>query len=323
MQNDNSKAKILEIPWNQQITKKWLPVHMYIGGAEHAVLHLLYSRFLAMFFKDLGLVNFNEPFSKFRAHGLLIREGAKMSKSKGNVVNPDFYIKEFGADTLRTYLMFLGPFEQGGDFQDRGIVGISRFLNRVSDLISKIKNPLPTGRQEKSKTYTKNEKNIDLERLLHRTIKKVTEDIEALRFNTAISALMILLNELEKNRESLVIGHLSLFLKLLAPFAPHLAEELWQRLQEGRGERKEEKAFKSIHEESWSVFDPKLVEEEEFELIIQVNGKLRDKIIVARDITEAEARKAALNRDKIKRLLVNAKPRKIIFIPWRLINIVI
>ena len=179
--------KEIKSPWNSAVTKRWLPVDMYIGGAEHAVLHLLYSRFTAMAFYDWGLVNFEEPFKKFRAHGLLVKEGAKMSKSKGNVVNPDEYIKKFGADVLRMYLMFLAPFEQGGDFRDAGIMGIKRFLRRVNKLVS-------------NSTYQAvSSKNSKLERLLHQTIKKITHDIENLHFNTAISSLMILFNEMEKN----------------------------------------------------------------------------------------------------------------------------
>ena len=321
MQNDSSKSRILEIPWNQQITKKWLPVNMYIGGAEHAVLHLLYSRFLAMVFKDLGLVNFEEPFAKFRAHGLLIREGAKMSKSKGNVVNPDFYIKEFGADTLRIYLMFLGPFEQGGDFQDRGIIGISRFLNRVWKLTRSVTLSANEGSlklQQDSSAMPQN----DIRRPLHQTIKKVTKDIETLRFNTAISSLMIFLNELEKS-EHYNIKTLEQFLLLLAPFAPHLAEELWHKLREGSDKRREKRGFNSIHKELWPKFDPKLIQDKTFELIIQVNGKLRDKVTVPRAVTQDEAEKLILERPKIKSLLKEAKPKKIVFIAGKLINLVI
>ena len=309
VQNDNVKSKIvLELPWNQDITEKWLPVHMYIGGAEHSVLHLLYARFLGMVFKDLRLTHFEEPFTKFRAHGLLIREGAKMSKSKGNVINPDFYIKEFGADTLRAYLMFLGPFQDGGDFQDHGILGISRFLNRVWRFFivkSSDKNYPDKNRKVENNLAT-------IHKSIHQTIKKVTEDIELLRFNTAISSLMVLLNKFERNGSVSLDGR-KVFLKLLAPFAPHIAEELWHSI----GEKN------SIHSSKWPVWDERSIKEEDFELIIQINGKLRDKVMVSRSTTEKKAQGLVLRREKIKAILGLKKPKKIIYVPQRLINLVI
>ncbi len=314
-------------PWNPATTKKWLPVDMYIGGAEHSVLHLLYSRFLTMAFYDSGLLHFEEPFTKFRAHGLLIKEGAKMSKSKGNVVNPDEYIKNFGADTLRMYLMFLAPFEQGGDFRDSSMVGIERFLERVWKLMqnAKIKN-----QNEKSK----NEK---LEQLLHKTIKKVSEDIENLRYNTAVSALMILLNEFEKNKELLIDSHLQIFLKLLAPFAPHITEEIWSQTQINADKKTADKrgyiranprsnsrtsALRSIHLEKWPEHDPKLIEEKTFTLIIQVDGKVRDTLSAPAEISEKGAQAMALDSEKIKRFIGGKKILKIIYVPRRLVNIV-
>jgi len=279
-----------------KLMRHWLPVHMYIGGAEHSVLHLMYTRFLTMAFHDWGLIDFEEPFAKFRAHGLLISEGAKMSKSKGNIVNPDFYIKKFGADTLRMYLMFLAPFEQSGDFQDQGVIGIHRFLNRVWNLFR--------GRTPKQI------KNNDLRghyigELLHRTIKKVTEDIADLQYNTAISALMILLRAMEK--EGATAEDKKIFLKLLAPFAPHIAEELWQQL----GEK-----F-SIHRAPWPVWDKKLIEEEEFDLVIQINGKFRGTIKVRPGLSQKEAEKLA------RPLLKEGRAQRTIFVPDRLINFVI
>ena len=190
----------LEIPWNPEITRSWLPVDMYIGGAEHSVLHLMYSRFLTMVFKDLGLIDFEEPFSSFRAHGLLISEGAKMSKSKGNVVIPDKYIKKYGADTLRMYLMFIGPFSQGGDFRDEGIIGIYRFLGKVWRLANGQMVRWSDG-HKKEKNHSTMQPFSHLNRLMHQTIKKVTEDIENLSYNTAIAALMNYLNQLTMNNE--------------------------------------------------------------------------------------------------------------------------
>ncbi|MDP2676734.1 MAG: leucine--tRNA ligase [bacterium] len=286
----------------KEMMAKWLPVHMYIGGAEHAVLHLLYTRFLAKVFYDWGLVGFNEPFAQFRAHGLLIKDGAKMSKSRGNVVNPDIYIKAYGADALRMYLMFLGPFEQGGDFRDDGIKGITRFLERVWKLGQElgIKNQESGGRNK-------------IEKILHQSIKKVTEDIESLNYNTAISQLMILLREFESN--SLLITHndLKIFLQLLAPFAPFLAEELWEML----GEKK------SIHVSLWPSFDQEKIKEETFELVVQINGKMRDKFQAPIDVSKEEMEKQALSRPHIQELLKGSPPKKIIVIPKRLVNIVL
>src|SRR3989338_5549182 len=204
---------------------------MYIGGAEHSVLHLLYSRFLTMAFHDWGLLDFEEPFSTFRAHGLLIKDGAKMSKSRGNVVNPDEYIRAYGADALRMYLMFLGPFEQGGDFRDTGIRGVTRFLERVWRFAQDQSSKIPNSKLQNTNKFQipnhKSQARDDAERLMNQTIKKVTEDIEGLRYNTAISALMMLLNNFEAEPEAISKKHISVFLRLLAPFAPHISEELW------------------------------------------------------------------------------------------------
>lgn len=300
----NSKTKETK-PWDVEITKKWLPVNLYTGGAEHSVLHLLYVRFVAMAFNDMGLVDFDEPFPKFRAHGLLIKEGAKMSKSKGNIVNPDEYIKKFGADALRMYLMFLAPFEQGGDFRDAGILGVVRFLERVWKLANSKKNI------NSKKTDAIDKK---LEQLLHKTIKKVTDDIEALQYNTAISALMIFLNEFESHEE-FVEEYFKIFLKLLAPFAPHISEELWFEFNDD--------VKKSIHLESWPEYDEKYLIDDTYILVIQINGKLRDQVEIKRGLSKNEIEKFAMSRDKVKQLVADKKIKKIIVVPDRIINIVI
>jgi leucyl-tRNA synthetase len=316
------------------LARRWLPVNLYTGGAEHSVLHLLYVRFLAMALKDMGHLHFEEPFPKFRAHGLLIKEGAKMSKSKGNVVNPDEYIKKFGADALRMYLMFLAPFEQGGDFRDAGILGVVRFLERVWKLFhSRINTNMSTN-------DTNNIREIsgqisEHSRIVHRTIKKVTEDIENLHYNTAISALMILLNELEKVSQLSVVS-CQLFLKLLAPFAPHITEELYQQFfvnseSESRNPKQirnlksknYQKNFKSIHLEPWPQYNPKIIEGETFTLIIQINGRVRDQVEVKKGISQKEVENLIFSREKVKSALANQKPKKIFFVPDRLINIVI
>lgn len=291
-------------PWDPATTKKWFPVDMYIGGAEHSVLHLLYVRFLAMAFKDWGMLHFEEPFKKFRAHGLLIKDGAKMSKSKGNVINPDEYIRAYGADALRMYLMFIGPFDQGGNFRDTGIRGITRFLERVWKLSRKI--------NLKNK---KSVENIELDKALHKTIKKVTEDLEGLQYNTAVSNLMILLHNFEENINSLNKNHLAVFLKILAPFAPHLTEDIWQEFMGGQ-------KFTSIHKSSWPIYDTTMTQDKNFILAIQINGKFRGKINLPMDVGENEAKRAALALPEIKKYMVQ-EARKVIFVPNKLINFVI
>jgi len=287
-------------PFDKGRTKKWLPVDMYIGGNEHAVLHLLYSRFMTMFFKDLGLTDFEEPYKRFFAHGLLIREGAKISKSKGNIVNPDEYIEKYGADAVRMYLMFLGDIRQGGDWRDSGMNGMVKFVSRIWKLKDRIVN---------NESGTKNK---EVESLLHKTIKKTGEDLENLKFNTAISALMILVNRFEEEKEISLI-HYSKFLILLSPFAPHISEELWSQLGHD----------KSIFTEEWPEYDKDLVKDETIELVIQINGKLRDKISVPADISEGDAKSQAMASEKIKSALGGQEPKKVIFVRGRLINIVI
>jgi len=280
--------------------RKWLPVRMYIGGAEHAVLHLLYTRFLSYAFYDLGLVHFKEPFTVFRAHGLLISEGAKISKSRGNIINPDQYIEVYGADTLRMYLMFLGPFESGGDFRDTGIRGIARFLDRVWQLYKCVSNANSAGAGDR------------LEKIVHKTIRKVTNDITHLRYNTAIAALMIFLNDMERENTILQDTYAT-FLQFLAPFAPHMCEELWEML--GHNE--------SIHHSSWPAFDEEKLKEETFQMAIQINGKLRDVVTVPVGVSESEATKIAFSSKKANKYLEGRKYQRVIFVPGRLMNIVI
>lgn len=279
--------------FDAEIVKKWLPVDMYIGGQEHAVLHLLYTRFITMALKDLGLISFEEPFKKFRAHGLLVKEGAKMSKSKGNVVNPDEYFAKYGADTVRMYLMFIGPFAEGGSWSDKGIVGIYRFLNRVWDFTAGFH-----GASQSSLDFLRN-----------KTVKRVTEDLENLRYNTAIAALMEFFNECSKGKTSK--KDLETLLLLLAPFAPHIAEELWGIL----GNKK------SIHETSWPSFEEKA--DKSFKLVLQVNGKVKDVVETPVGISQKKAEKIAFSSEKVARALQGKKPSKIIFVPNRLLNIVL
>ena len=293
--------------------KTWMPMDLYSGGVEHTTMHLLYSRFFYKAMHDLGLIPKevgNEPYAKRLNRGLILGlDGQKMSKSRGNVADPDQYVHELGADSVRMYLAFIGPYNEVGAYpwDPHGILGVHRFLQRVWKLIqnAKIKN-----QNDNSKL-----KNNNLERLLHKTIKKVGEDIENFKFNTAISALMILLNEFEKSHE-LGIKNYEVFLKLLAPFAPHMTEELWQ-------ETRNKKQEPSIHLESWPKYNPKLIKEDTFTLVIQINGKTRDTVEAPADTTEEEVKKISLGREKVIKHIGFQEPRKIIYIPKRLINIVI
>ncbi len=289
---------------DRQRTEKWLPVNMYIGGAEHSVLHLLYSRFITMVFKDMGLISFEEPYTKFRAHGLLIKEGAKMSKSKGNVVIPDEYIRKFGADTLRLYLMFLGPFTQGGDFYDTGIEGMHKFVRRVYKLAyekSKIKN-------QKSKI------NPEAQRMMHKTIKKVTEDLENLRYNTAIATMMEYYNFLAK-QQTISKDQIKTLILLISPFAPHVSEELWHLLREGN----------SVHKAPWPEFEKQYLVEQIATVIVQVNGKTRD--VIGADSADIDDKQkityTASKSPNAQKYLSNRQILKVIYVPGKIINFVL
>src|SRR6266498_2007202 len=287
-------------PWDERRTKTWLPVTTYIGGNEHAVLHLLYSRFVTMALQELGHVPFDEPFPKLRAHGLIIKDGAKMSKSRGNVVIPDAYIQKWGADTFRMYLMFLGPFQEGGDFRDTGIVGIRRFLDKVwstaHEAAGADAQPLRPAVQRK----------------LHETIKKVTADTERLDYNTAISAMMEYVNLVREQGAGsrAAIGPL---LVMLAPYAPHLAEELWAVLGHDR----------SIFEASWPAYDERLAAAGDVEIVVQVNGKVRGRVTVSRGASEAYVVAQALKDESVKKFVDGHPVRKTIFVPDRLLNLVV
>ena len=286
-----------DVPFEKSITKKWLPVNSYIGGNEHAVLHLLYSRFITMVLHDAGMLDFEEPFTKFRAHGHIIREGAKMSKTQGNIVNPDEYIEHWGADAFRTYLMFLGPYEQGGDFRDASISGTRRFLDRLFASVQGMSN---AGAPDQS-----------VMRKLHQTIKKVSEDIPRLSYNTAVAAMMEYMNALRKGERTPHREEVVPLIPLVSPFAPHIAEELWEQTG-GTG---------SVFDSAWPQFDPSLAAEDSIELVVQVNGRVRSRITVDRDITEEAAVVAAL-ADPVVAKFVAGAPKKIIFVPGRLLNIV-
>ncbi|MCD6299964.1 MAG: leucine--tRNA ligase [Dehalococcoidales bacterium] len=290
--------------------KYWLPVDLYTGGAEHAVMHLFYARFFIKALRDMGLVDFDEPFTRLFNQGIIIAEKQKMSKSRGNVITPDEYVSELGADAVRAYLMFVAPWEQGGEWDDSGISGISRWRKRVWKLVLE---------PYKATPHVEEKAHRDLQRFTHQTIKKVTEDMERLRFNTMIAALMEFTNYLAKIKESGAVDNsawersIETLLLLLAPTAPHLAEELWERAGHSY----------SIHNQSWPGWDEELAKDEEITLVVQINGKLRDRISVPAAITEADAKQMALEREKIKVHLEGKNIVNIIYVPGRLVNLVV
>jgi leucyl-tRNA synthetase len=293
-------SAVEERPFDPELTARWLPVDMYIGGAEHAVLHLLYSRFITMALHDLGHLGFEEPFTRFRAHGLLAKDGSKMSKSRGNVVNPDAYFDRLGADTLRMYLVFLGPYERGGDFSDAGIGGIRRFLGRVWHLVL-----------QHAHDVSDDPPPAEARRTLHQTIRSVTRDLEDLRYNTAIAALMSYVNTLQE-RDALHDEELSALLRMLAPFAPHLAEELWARLG---------KPY-SIHQQPFPVASASLLEVRTVRVAVQVNGRTRGLVQLAPEATQAEAVETARGLEAVRQALEDAPLRRVVYVPGRIINLV-
>ncbi len=295
-------------PFSKESDKYWQPVDLYVGGNEHAVTHLLYSRFWHKVLFDHGIVSHNEPFKRLFHQGMLLGEnGAKMSKSLGNVVNPDDVVEEFGADTLRMYLMFLGPLEQGGPWNTKGISGVHRFLNRLWRFVANDEGD-PTSRV-KDVPLSK-----DLERLMHQTIKKVSEDIEALRLNTAISAMMILMNEVPSGeQEPAPREAVETLVKLVAPFAPHICEEIWSRL--GHTD--------SIVNTSFPRYDQTKIIEDTATIVLQVNGKVRDKLEVPRGLSREELEKYATASDRVQKYIGESSVKKIIVVPDKLVNVVV
>ena len=291
-------------PFDVSRARYWLPVDLYTGGAEHAVMHLFYARFFIKALRDMGLIEFDEPFARLFNQGTIIYRGDKMSKSRGNVIAPDEYVVKLGADTVRGYLMFVGPWELGGEWSDRGIVGISRWLNRVWSLLTTDY----AGRVVSHETE-----------ITHKTIKDVTADLEKFRFNTVLSGLMEFSNYLSRVKESGTVSDslwrecIGNFLLLLAPVAPHLAEELWSKTGHSY----------SIHDQPWPKYDEELAREEEVTLVIQVNGKLRDKVLVPASISEVEAKELALGRDRVRAYICDKSLARVIYIPKRVVNIVV
>lgn len=306
-------------PFSDEQVNYWMPVDQYIGGIEHAILHLLYSRFFTKVLKDAGLVKFNEPFKNLLTQGMVIKDGSKMSKSKGNVISPEEIISKYGADTARLFILFAAPPERDLEWNDQGVEGAYRFLKRVWRIISEFEDVMKQNVVDyDTAALAKDEK--ELRRILHVTIKKVTEDIgERFNFNTAISSIMELVNAFYnvKDKKDLNAGlvHEVIvdLLKLLAPFAPHMTEELWSLII----------ADGSVHKAKWPVYDEKATILDEIEIVLQVNGKVRDKLVVAADLSREDLEKAALAKPHVQDYLVGKTIVKVICVPKKLVNIVV
>ncbi|KAB3533113.1 leucine--tRNA ligase [Alkaliphilus serpentinus] len=309
-------AKNTEKIFDKEKTDYWMQVDQYIGGVEHAILHLLYARFFTRVMKDLNLVSNPEPFKNLLTQGMVLKDGAKMSKSKGNVVSPEEIIIKYGADTARLFVLFAAPPERDLEWSDQGVEGCFRFLNRVWRLaIEALDNGLYN---RKANTTTKEDKNLKY--MIHNTIKRVTEDVEGrFNFNTAISAVMELVNELYKYKEledidgGLVEEGITTVIVLLAPFAPHFTEELWA-ITKGEG---------SVHKLSWPKYSKEAIVQDEVEVVIQINGKLKDKITIPSDMTKEAMEELAFNNEKIQSILEGKSIVKVITVPKKLINIVV
>ena len=298
-------------PFDPVAAGEWNPVDQYTGGVEHAVMHLLYARFFVKAMRDLGLVDFDEPFVRLVNQGTIVFNSQKMSKSRGNVIAPDDYVEDVGADVVRTYLMFMGPWEQGGDWNDNGINGMARWTNRVWELCQKDPDELGDGMPDEAAVGS-------LRRALHKTIRKVSDDMERFKFNTGIAAMMEFSNTLNQEwqtgnvdanvwRES--IRGLVL---MMAPITPFLAEELWNHVD---GEY-------SVHQQTWPEWDEDLAADETITLVVQVNGRLRDRIEVPADVTEENARSVALKSARVRQFTEGKTIRRVIYVPGRLVNIV-
>jgi leucyl-tRNA synthetase len=304
-------------PFDRERIAAWLPVDMYFGGKEHVVLHHLYARFITMALHDLGHLPFEEPFRRLRLHGFITNEGAKMSKSKGNVINPEAYIDRVGADGFRMYLLFMGPFDQDNDFSDTNLVGVTRFLERVWHLVVDPAGPgQPVAAGAAGADGAAGGTGADV-RPLHRFVKRVTDDLGRYQYHTAIAALMECASWIGANREAFTQAQRETALRtltlLLAPVAPALAEELWERLG----------GAYSVHQQPWPAFDPAALEEGEVTLVVQVNGKVRDRVRVPAGLGQGEAWERAVAGGRVAPFLAGKAPRKVVYVPDRLINVVV
>jgi leucyl-tRNA synthetase len=307
-----------DIPWKPEVGKYWLPVDLYTGGIEHATMHLLYTRFFTMAMRDMGLVDFDEPMLRLFNQGVILGEdGEKMSKSRGNVVAPDEWVVRYGADAFRAYLMFIGPWELGGPWNSAGIEGTYRFLHRVWSVVLEGEEAKKSPPQAAPPELARLER--ELRRKTHQTIRKASGDMESFSFNTMIAALMEFNNYLMKAKETAVVATeawdeaIENLLLLMAPSMPHISEELWSRLG---------KPY-SIHQQGWPEWDDELAAEEIFELVAQVNGKVRDRLPVPVDIGEEEAKQKVLASESVQRHLGGKEPVRVIYVPGKLVNVVV
>ena len=303
-----------EEAFDSNLVKHWLPVDQYVGGAEHAVMHLMYARFFTKVLKDLDLIHFDEPFTKLVHQGVITNRGAKMSKSRGNVITPDSYIRDYGSDVFRMYMMFMGSYTEGGDWSDEGIQGMNRFLNRVWRLLGIIKKTPP----QRNET----EKVMQLDRQRHYAIKMVTQDLNRFQFNTSISRIMELVNLIylyiqdvkpEKQNRKLVYSVLGTLIQLLSPFAPHMGEELWHQLgYEG-----------SVFDSDWPEWNEEILKTETVTMVVQVNGKLRSRLEVDADSEDEIVKEMALKDEKIEKYTKGKEIIKILIIKNKLVSIVV
>jgi leucyl-tRNA synthetase len=304
--NDDTEA------FDRKLVDFWMPVDQYMGGVEHAILHLLYSRFFVKALRDCGLLSINEPFTRLRNQGMIVHSGAKMSKSKGNVMAPDEMVRSHGADAVRLYMLFIAPWSDGGVWQEKGIDGTRRFLTGVHYLVA---NTYPFDATSGIDTPQGRE----LVRLTHQTIRACTQDIEGFEFNTYVASLMKLRNALQDVHDTELARSIEYrraidaLLLLMAPAAPHLAEELWQATGHEY----------SIHQQDWPHHDDILAAADEFELVVQVNGKVRDRLMLPIGTDEDRVRQTVLARPRISQLLNGASPRKIIYVPGKILSIVL
>lgn len=310
------------VPWDKAKVDRWMAVDQYIGGVEHAILHLLYSRFFTKFFYDLGLTEVQEPFANLLTQGMVLRNGVKMSKSKGNVVSPEEIVSNYGADTARLFILFAAPPERDLEWSDRGVEGCHRFLNRVwrlyHSLAEKVKEAPLVNDGDKLLGVHK-----EMRRITHQTIKKVGEDVDQrFNFNTAISAIMEMVNALYTYRDkvpaveqnaSVLKEALENMAILLAPFAPHIAEEMWQWL--GHQE--------SVHLQPWPQYDPQALVEDEVVIAVQINGKVRDRIQVPANSSADEMKEYVMEQERVKELIAGKNVVKVIPVPKKLVNIVV
>lgn len=309
-----------KMPFDKELNNYWGPVDQYIGGIEHAILHLLYSRFFVKVLRDAGLVDYDEPFSNLLTQGMVIKDGAKMSKSLGNVVSPEEILSKYGADTARLFILFAAPPERELEWSDQGVEGSFRFLNRIWRIVQAFEAVLAQKVTEYDHSNL-NEADKDLRRVLHSSIKKVTNDIETrFNFNTAISTMMELVNALYAYKEAakepnsgLIYEAISDLIKMMSPFVPHITEELWRGAID---------ANSSVHEQSWPECDEEALKVDNVEIVLQVNGKVRGRLTVPAEVTKEELEKIAMADANVQAHIGDATVRKIICVPGRLVNIV-